>query len=206
MERIDIIQTPPAATTAQDGPQLRLVKIGPGIAYSMMPVADNLLVRRRRAHHRQLRSIAEIHTPPITDAERQSLPLFTHHPVEAQDPNPLTQEEKEFLAEYEEEQRLAKLSPLLRAILDIEGPFHHQHHPAANDPMMQHSQPQLQVPTPDHQMGAGNYAYEHQSPNTGGQSGGPLGGNDNDDSEDGGVRFRVEELEAGRKGKEQEGI
>lgn len=179
-----MIQTSLAATTVQNGPPLRLVKIGPGTDYSMMPVVDNLRVRRRRAYHRQLRSIAEIHTPPITDSERQSLPQFTHHPVEAQDANPLTQEEKEFLAEYEEEQRLANLGPPPWVILGDAAPFHHEHHPAAYDPIMQHSHCQLQGPPPDHQTGSTHCTYEDQSPNMGGQSeGGVPVENDSDDQE-----------------------
>ena len=183
---------------------MRLIRIGPGTDYSMMPVAENLRVRRRRAGHRQLPSITEIHTPPITDAERQALPQFTHHAVEAQDPNPLTQDEREFLAEYEEEQRLRQLPP---AVSSNAASFHHQHQPAAYHSTMQHGQDQLQAPTPDHQAGAVPYENEHQSTNKRGQNEARVSvDNKSDDRVDGGAKFSGEELEAWRKREEEKGM
>ncbi|KAL9120821.1 MAG: hypothetical protein Q9187_002626 [Circinaria calcarea] len=202
MEKTPIIQTLQASTVVQDGPLLRLVKIGPGTGYCMMPVADNLRVRRYRAGNRQLQSIAEIRIPPMTAAYRNTLPQFTHHPVENQDPNPLTQDEKEFLAEYE--QRLAELRQLPRAIFDNAVPFYHEYPPPAQYPMMHGGQ---YHPASHHQTETGNHALEHRSPNSSDQSDGGVNvESECDEGEDNGVKLNeeeLEELEPGRENKEE---
>ena len=201
MEKAPIIQTSQASTAAQDGPPLRLVNIGPGTGYCMMPVADNLRVRRFRAGNRLPQSIAAIQIPPITDAERHFLPQFTHHPVENKDPNPLTQEEKEFLAEYE--QTLVELRKPPRAIRDDAVPFYYEYPPPAHYPMMRDEQHR---PASHHQVETANYALEHRSPNTSGQSAGGVSvESECDESGDNGVKLseeELEEMESGRENKE----